>query len=228
MFLINSVSQPYMDNPAKFAETIADKRLGRAVGRHRAWNSVDLFGEPPTEAERPEVYGLLAKLLAEFANEDCLAVFCPELNRCNEFAPSVVEALKSDKPLALFDEPTFSSVMQIDSNDQRMVAAVAEMRRRWPEFVTAFHSGQSLGKPFLVKARFIEGDREEFMWILVQKIEGNLITGSLENSPAALKALKEHDIVTVRVEDLNDWVCKIEGETVGGFTMELFADASKR
>ena len=228
MFLVNSVSRPYMDHPEKFAESIADLRLRQAVGSHSAWNSVDLFGEPPTEAERPEVYGLLGKLLAEFANEDCLAVFCPELQRCNEFAPPVIEALKSGQPLALFDEPTFAPVVEVASDDPRMVAAVAEMRRRWPEFVSAFQAGPLADTPFLVKARFAEGDDEEFMWVSVQKIEGDSIMGRLENSPAALKAVKEGDTVTVRVEDLNDWVCKTGGETVGGFTLKVMEEAGNR
>ena len=228
MFLINSVSRPYMDDPEQFAESIPDLRLRQAVGSHRAWNSVDLFGEPPTEAEKPEVYGLLSKLLAEFANEDCLAVYCPELQRCNEYVPAVLESLKSGRPLALFEEPTFAPVVEVAPDDPRMVAAVAEMRRRWPEFVNAFQAGSSGDKPFLVKARFAEGDDGEFMWVSVQKIEGDSIIGRLENIPAALKAVKEGDTVTVRAEELNDWVCQISGETVGGFTLKVMEEAGKR
>lgn len=225
MFLINSVSQPYMDEPEKFAESIPDLRLRRAVGSHVAWNSVDHFGEPPTEAERPEVYALLGKMLVEFAGDDCLALYCPELGRCNEYAPAMLDALRSGQPLSLFDEPTYAPIVQVDSDDPRMVAAVAEARRRWPEFVAAFQQRSPSNQAFAVKARFCEGENEEFMWIAVQKLEGDSIVGELGNAPASIQTVKEGDIVTVATADMNDWLCEIKGKAVGGFTMKVMQEA---
>ena len=227
MFLINSVSKPYMDDPEKFAETIADLRLRRAVGSHLAWNSVDHFGEPPEGAERGEVYGLIAKMLAEFAGDDCLAIYCPELSRCNEYAPPVLEQLRAGKALELFEEPTFAPIVQISKDDPRMVAAVAEARQRWPEFAAAFNSRAAGDEAFIIKARFSDGEHEEFMWVQVQKLESDSITGELGNSPASLKHVKEGEIVTVPLADLNDWLCQINGEAVGGFTMKVMKQAMK-
>lgn len=228
MFLINSVSQPYMDEPEKFAETITDLRLRRAVGAHAAWNSVDHFGEPPGEAERPEIYALLGKVLVEFAGDDCLAIYCPELGRCNEVAPSVLEALRTGQSLSLFDEPTYAPVVQVASDDPRMVAAVDEARRRWPEFVAAFQKRDPSNQAFVVKARFSDGENEEFMWVSVQKLEGDSIIGELGNAPAAIKTIQEGDIVTVPVADLNDWLCEVNGEAIGGFTMKAMQEAVKK
>jgi uncharacterized protein YegJ (DUF2314 family) len=225
MFLINTVSRPYMDDPEKFAETIADMRLRRAVGSHRAWNSVDLFGEPPAKSEKPEIYAALGNLLAEFTHDDCVAIYCPELERCNEYAPQVIEALKSGQPLALFDEPTFAPIIQVNADDPRMVAAVEESRRRWPEFLAAFRARKSADHVFAIKARFAEGEEEEFMWVSVQKIEDTSITGRLENSPAALKWFKEGDTVTVQLADLNDWIYAADGQSIGGFTLKVMEQA---
>jgi uncharacterized protein YegJ (DUF2314 family) len=227
MFLVNSVSKPYMDEPEKFAETIADLRLRRAVGSHVAWNSVDHFGDPPNDAERGEVYTLLGKMLAEFAGDDCLAIYCPELGRCNEYAPEVLEKLRAGQPLDMFEEPTFAPIVQVSKDDPRMIAAVAEARRRWPEFAAAFQARETANEAFIVKARFADGENEEFMWVQVQKLEGNSIIGELGNSPAALTNVKEGDIVTVPLEDLNDWLCQINGEAVGGFTMKVMKEAMK-
>jgi uncharacterized protein YegJ (DUF2314 family) len=224
MFLINTVSRPYMDNPEEEAEGYADLRLRQAVGSHRAWNSVDLFGEPPSAEDRPEVYAALGRLLAEFANEDCLAVYCPELGRCNEYAPTVVETLRSGKPLEMFEEPTHAPIIQVSGEDPRMIAAVEEARRRWPEFVTAFNSRTSNESPFAAKACFADGEDEEFMWISIQTIAGDVITGRLENTPAFVKTVKEGDLVTVRFADLNDWFCEINGEGVGGFTLKVMSE----
>src|SRR5207245_368362 len=111
-------------------------------------------------------------------------IYCPELGRCNEYAPAVLDALRNGQPLSLFDEPTFAPVVEVSSDDPRMVAAVEEGRRRWPEFVAAFNARNSPEQMFAVKARFSDGKNEEFMWVAVRKLEGDSLTGELGNSPA--------------------------------------------
>jgi len=203
-------------------------RLRRAVGDHTAWNSVDLFGEPPSEEEKPEVYALLGKPLAEFAGDDCLALYSPDLGRCNEYSPAIVEALKSQPPLGIFEEPTFAPIVQVKSDDPRMVSAVEEARRRWPEFVAAFQNRSSSEQIFAVKARFTEGEDEEFMWVSVQNLEGDCITGRLENSPAVLKSIKEGDTVAVQVEQTNDWFYGGENQSTGGFTIKVMDEVMNK
>jgi hypothetical protein len=83
--------------------------------------------------------------------------------RCNEYARRVIEALKSVRPLALFDEPTFAPIIQVNADDPRMVAAVAEARQRWPEFMAAFQARKSADQVLAIKARCAEGEEEEFM-----------------------------------------------------------------
>lgn len=228
MFLVNSVSKPYMDNPEQPAESIPDMRLRRVIASHTAWNSVDLFGESPTEIERPEIYAMLGKLLAEFAGDDCIGLYCPEIDRCNEYAPAVLDALRAGQPLSIFEGPTFAPVVQVAGDDPRMVAAVGEARRRWPEFVAAFQKrGSATEQIFVVKARFAEGDNEEFMWVTPQTIDNGAVTGRLENTPNALTSIKEGDTVTVRVDDLNDWLYGGEKQQVGGFTMKVMTDVAK-
>jgi uncharacterized protein YegJ (DUF2314 family) len=220
--MINSFTRPYMEDPAKYAENITDLRLQRAVAAHQAWISADLFGQPESAKERGEIYSALGQLLAHFADEDCLAIYCPELERCNEYAPEVVEQLKSGQPLEIFGQPTHAPVVNIAGDDPRMVAAVAEAKNRWPEFVAAFSARPAeADAPFIVKARFNDGENEEFMWVSVTAISGGTITGKLENSPAALTNVKLGDEVHVALTDLNDWLCQSDGKTIGGFTVKL-------
>lgn len=224
-FLINSFTRPYMAEPEKYAESITDMRLQRAVAAHQAWISADLFGKPNSPAERKRIYDQLGKMLAPFADEDCLAVYCPELERCNEYAPEVVEKLKSGSPLEIFEEPTNAPVVNISGADPRMIAAVAEARQRWPEFVAAFESRPATAEsPFIIKARFSNGTSEEFMWVSVTGISGETISGQLENSPASLTHIKIGDTVTVPLADLNDWLCQRDKQALGGFTLKLMSD----
>ena len=228
-YLLNTFNRPYMEQPEQFAVRIPDLRLRNAVASHRAWISADHFGETPVRAERREVYAALGRLLARFAGEDCLALYCPELERCNEFAPRIVEALQSGNPLAIFDEPTHAPVLDVDGDDPRIRRAVEEARQRWPEFVQAFQQRGNSNHPFIVKARFAQDDEVEFMWVSVQRLaEGNTIVGQLENSPASLTGIKEGDVVTIPLADLNDWVCEINGSMAGGFTLKIIQEMQQR
>lgn len=227
-FLINSFGMPYVENPEKFAREIRDLRLRKAIADHRAWLSVDLYGAVPTESDKSEIYAQLGKMLAGLAGPDCLAIYCPELGRCNEFTPSIIAGLESGNPRAIFEQPTHAPVVEVSSDDPRMTAVVAEARRRWPEFVEAFQKCTNPDKPFVIKARFTDGAHTEFMWVSVRKIEPEKIYGRLENAPVELVNVHEGDEVVVPLSDLNDWLCEIDGKTEGGFTLKAIAEITGR
>lgn len=94
--------------------------------------------------------------------------------------------------------------------------------------VSVFEAGPSADQVFAVKARFAEGEYEEFMWVSVRQIEGTSITGRLENSPASLKSVKEGDTVTVQLADVNDWIYGADGQPIGGFTMKVMEETMKK
>jgi uncharacterized protein YegJ (DUF2314 family) len=228
VFLVNNFAIPYMENPAAFSGGIHDKRLSNAISSHRAWISVDAIGNVVDENSKVEAYRIIGKMIAGLARPDCLAIYCPELQRCNEYDQVLQEKLRSNDPLSLFQEPTFVPVINVDGEDPRMIRAVAEARKRWPEFVSAFQSDLAKDKPFIIKAEFKEGDKSEFMWVSVKTIEANRIYGVLENSPLELKNVKEGQEVAVQLSSLNDWLYSKDGESVGGFTLQIITDAEKR
>lgn len=227
VFLVNNFTVPYMERPDKFAESIPDKRLRKAIASHRAWISVDAIGDVSTREGKAEAYRGIGKMIGQLAGTDCLALYCPELERCNESDESLLTKLRSNDPLALFQTPTFAPVISVDGDDPRMVKAVAEAQRRWPEFVAAFRAKRDEDKPFIIKAEFEEADKAEFMWVSVNRIEGDTIHGVLENRPHQLTRVKEGQQVAVPVSALNDWLYIKGKESVGGFTMKVIAEAQK-
>jgi uncharacterized protein YegJ (DUF2314 family) len=226
VYLVNSFFGPYMDEPARFAAGIADKRLRMAIVSHKAWLSVDALREV-REDNKTNAYRRIGKMMAEFASEDCIAIYCPELERCNEYDGTLLEKLRSAEPLALFDDSTFAPIIQVDSEDPRMVAAVAEARKRWSEFVAAFKMRKDKDEPFLIKAEFSQDDKSEFMWVSVTGIEGGNIQGVLENSPHELTNVKEGQPVEVPLSALNDWLCSNGEEGLGGFTLRAIQEIEK-
>lgn len=231
VFAVIVAPRPYIPDASRFARTsIVDKRLRTVVENHQGWLSVDLVSASPEEAEgRYRAYDTIGKLLAAMAGPDCLAVYAPELRKCNEFDPSLIETLKSGRPLSIFDEPTFDPVIEIEEDHPRMQAAVEEARRRWPEFVEAFEArGEQVRERFIVKAEFSEEDQAEFMWVAVTRIELDSIVGILMNDPHELIGVHRGGEVEISLDRLNDWLFPGEdGDAVGGFTLKVLADESE-
>lgn len=219
--------QPYIENAAAFArDSIRDKRLRNVVERHVAWVSVDLLDDPESSAERARAYRVIGKILAALAGPDCLAVYSPELQRCNEFDPGLLETLGGDHPLELFDEPTFEPVIEVSDNNPKMAAAVKEAVSRWPEFVAAYRKSRATERAqFIVKAEFREGKKSEFMWVSVEEISEGGIEGILMNDPHELMECHRGARVIITMDRLNDWIYPAgDGSHVGGFTLDVLAD----
>lgn len=224
MYIVHNFAMPYMEDPAGFAQSIADERLHSAITKHSAWISVDAMGDFKDATSKAQAYRDIAKMIAQLAGADCLAIYCPELERCNEYDEIILETLRSGDPLGLFEEPTFAPVISVYGEDPRMIRAVAEARRRWPEFVAAFRNNLDREAPFMVKAEFKEGDKAEFMWISVTQINDETIHGVLENVPIELTNVKQGQKVVVPISTLNDWLYAKNGESVGDFTINVIQE----
>jgi uncharacterized protein YegJ (DUF2314 family) len=226
-FIVHNAPAPYVDEPDEFAKTIVDKRLRDAISTHKAWLSVDALDDVGDNEARADAYRAIGKLMAELAGPDCLAIYCPELERCNEYDAQLLVALRGDDPLSLFEGPTFAPIIGVRGDDPRMAAAVEEARTRWPEFAAAFQANHDEDKPFLIKAEFRQGETAEFMWVTVTRIEEEIVHGVLENTPHELTNVREGDEVAVPLSALNDWLYVKDDEPVGGFTLKAIAEIER-
>jgi uncharacterized protein YegJ (DUF2314 family) len=226
--IVHHFDRPYMDDPEATAAEVKELRIRQAIRDHRAWTAVDVmqwFGEEDGTAG---AYRLIARLLAELADDNVLAVVDSAASRIYCYDPETERKLRSDNPLSALREEYYAPIISVDSDDADMQAAVAEARRRSPEFIAAFESRQPDDTAFAVKAPFGEEGRVEFMWAEVTGIENDVIYGKLLNEPANVPGLHEGDRVTIPVADLNDFLCKVKGEAVGGFTMKVLAARAKQ
>lgn len=231
-FCLLACPDPYIENPREFARTtIRDKRLRRAVESHSAWISVD-YAETPEQTdleEKTKLYGVIGKIASAMAGPDCLAVYCPELQRCNEFDLDMMERLREDDPRRIFTEPTHEPIIEISENNPRMKAAVDEAINRWPEFVAAFRRQDGAeDQSFIAKAEFVsreDATNSEFMWINVTAASAESLEGVLMNEPHDLPDLHKGKAVTVMLKHLNDWIFPgPDGNPIGGFTLSVLSD----
>ncbi|HTI72511.1 MAG TPA: DUF2314 domain-containing protein [Candidatus Limnocylindria bacterium] len=221
VFAVHNFDRPYGDNRG---HDTTELRTAQALAEHRAWMSVDLIkGFPPFDT--PEsAYPSIAKLIAALSGPDCIAIYRPETNQFNLWDESLEEQLRSPTPLAIFSTPTFAPVLSVETGDAKMAAAVATARTRWPEFANAYTRRD--GSDFMVKAPVTVNNKTEFIWIEVETLGEENITGKLANDPIDLGNLKLGSTVTVRLADLNDWMFVRNGEPVGLFTAAAFSDST--
>ena len=107
------------------------------------------------------------------------------------------------------------NVVQLGADDPGLVAAAAEAKRRWPEFVAAFNE-QRPGRKCAVKyAAPIKGGGNEQIWIMVTALGSGTISGTLGNNPVENIGLKYGDAVTIQTDDVRDWLFT-DGQSLTG------------
>lgn len=199
-------------------------RFRQAVLDHRAWLSVDVLHGAEDEVAVQRAYGYIAKLQAELVDENTLAIMCPGMSWGVPADPGLEDKLRAPDPLAAVQRPELLPVYRVSPDDAAVKAAVAEARSRWPEFVRVFES-RDIAQMFSVKAPISDGANTEFMWLAVERIEGDMIYGCLDNDPANLVNLKPGDPLRVPVSDVCDWLYTNEGGYVGGFSIGPIRDS---
>ena len=125
-------------------------------------------------------------------------------------------------------KPEGGNVVQLGADDPGLVAAAAEAKRRWPEFVAAFNERRP-GRQCAVKyAAPIKGGGGEQIWITVTSLGDGTISGTLANAPVADIGLKRGDAVTIETDDVKDWLF-IDGKSMtGGFSIATLRNAADK
>ena len=221
MFVVHNHDRPYMDEPDKAAEGVKDLRIHYAITECRGWMAVDYMGGG--FADRREAYPWIAKLVAELAGPDVLAIYLPETEQVLPWTDELEEKLRSDSVFELFGSLQQLPVVRIDDRPEALEAAEAEARARWPEFLEAFNTRSAEG--FSVKVPLTRGGRTEHIWVEVDAISGESVSGRLGNDPVDLDGLRLGSPVTVPVSGVEDWAFLRNGEMVGAFTAAAVAAA---
>lgn len=221
---VHNAALPYFDNPAAVAAGLPELRLREAVARHRAWLSVESLH---ADSGAGDPYLGVARLTAALIDGDCLALCVPARRRVYVCEDGLSVKLRGPDPLGALESGGLAPVVGISPNDPRLLAAVREAKRRWPEFVAAFEQRET-GQIFSVKVPVREGKQTEYMWLSVSALENEMIYGRLDNEPVAMKRLHAGDRFRVPVRDLNDWLYTRGDTLAGGFTIDVLANLPKR
>ena len=223
-YVINNIAKPYIQEDDKMLDDIKEPELRKAVAAHHAWVSID-WASREAPADVQQCYQDMGKIAAALAGHEALAVYNPEIDDFTLYSDAVAKMLRSDDPLQVFDGGG-SDVVSIGDDDPQLLAAEAEAKKGWHDFVHAFRD--KAGKEFAVKGRIVEGDNAEYLWLSVDSIDETKIHGRLDNEPATVTNLKMGQDLQIKVEDVDDWIyLNSEHKPVGGFTIKVFDERAK-
>ena len=224
VFTVNNFAIPYLDNDEEAAENTGDECLLRILKEHSAWISMDYMGDVEDEEEWADAYLIIGRVMAGLAGPDCVALYCPSIDSAVEYDDDVLDILRSDWPLALFEESSYSPESLYDGDDPRINAAVEEARERWPEFVAAFSKREHGGPPFAAKVRFEDEELVEYLWVIVTAIEGDQVSGIVDSNPHDLSSVEAGDPAHFLASEIYDWVYPNGNEPAGAFTMKAIEE----
>ena len=118
------------------------------------------------------------------------------------------------------------NVVQLGADDPGLVAAAAEAKRRWPEFVAAFNERRPGRKCAVKYAAPIKGGGDEQIWIMVTALGSGTISGTLGNAPVEDIGLRLGDAVTIQTGDIEDWLFTDGQSMTGGFSIATLRNAA--
>ena len=218
---------PYTEDPAASAERISLFRLKEIMQQHKAWLSVDLVGDLP-EGGIDQAYQWMGKLAAELLADDCIGIYSVESEKLNVISPDTASILRGQNPQDAFEYNEPHARIEVSKEDSEILAATLEARRRWPEFTAAFAKKRPM-QGFAVKAPLpTDSGSSEHIWIEVDGIGSNTISGKLANDPMELAGKKIGDPVTIPIKDIEDWIYQNGKEMAGGFSAKVLRSRGAR
>lgn len=214
---------------AKLQQSLENPTVRAALAEHTCWISVDAMG---IDRVRPDQLALvhtpLAKLAAEFYDNECVLLFLRATNRVAAPGDYVEVKLKQGRLDELFgDERLHAPMYHVRSDDKAIEMAKKEARERLPEFLAQCRSRGVNAKP-LFKAGFPTTDgNTEFIWLSFSGFQGEELVGVIENEPIDSSLLRKGQSIAVKLEDVIDWAYVDENaQPVGIFVDRLLMQRS--
>lgn len=197
------------DEAREVANRLEHPTARSAMVDHKAWVSVDAMGVKPSQIkgeDRAMVYTLLGKIAAELYDDGCLLLYLPADSRVAQPGPTVEQQLRDGRVAELFGDDSLQAPMfQVEKEDAQINAAIAEARRRLPEFILAFEERGERTKAMFKAAFPTKGADNEYIWLKLQRVDDNALTGTIENPPIDPSIPPKGSSVTVPIDRLADW-----------------------
>jgi uncharacterized protein YegJ (DUF2314 family) len=117
-------------------------------------------------------------------------------------------------------------IWPIDTDDPEMVAAIRAARESIGDFFAAFENPEPNERAFLLKVRYVEGDRTEHIWLADLDLTSTSGTGTVANE-TDFPGLTYLQRVSFQPDQITDWMYYKDDKLVGGYTTRLLLRRTK-
>jgi uncharacterized protein YegJ (DUF2314 family) len=115
---------------------------------------------------------------------------------------------------------------QVDGADPEMTAAIQAARETIGNFFAAFEAPEPGQTAFLLKIRYIKGDRSEHIWLADLDFTTMPATGTVANE-TTFPDLKYMQRASFEPDQITDWMYFDSDKLVGSYTTQLLLRRSK-
>ena len=113
--------------------------------------------------------------------------------------------------------------IDISEDDPQLVYARQNARATVGQFIYALENPRAGQTLFAVKAKFIDGEAVEYMWLTDLGYDNGSFIGVLNNQPAVVTNVRMGQEHTVPAHEIDDWMIIDNGQIIGGYSVQLVA-----
>lgn len=119
-------------------------------------------------------------------------------------------------------KPSEDRIVNVESNDAEMEAAIATAREKLPQFWQVFTHPEKGESDFSLKVMIKDSHGTEHFWVTqIERKQDGKIIGVINNDPEIVKSVKLNDRIAVPEENISDWLYTREGKMVGNYTLRV-------
>lgn len=136
--------------------------------------------------------------------------------------PLLAQQTSQDRTSGVESRSDSPAYVHVHDSDKAMEQAVQQAQRTLGKFMAALTNPKPGQTGFAVKKRCIEGNQCEHIWLADVHFDGRVLRGKVDNNPVDVKSLRVGQKVTVRPEEISDWMYVENGRLVGGYTVRAY------
>ncbi len=124
----------------------------------------------------------------------------------------------TDEIVARDGEP---EVHMVSGEDPEMNSAMEQARASVTTFITSLQNPGQNQTHFSVKAKIVDGDHTEHIWLYDVTYDGNQFLGKIGNNPLNVKNFALGDEIALVPSEISDWMIVEDKKLVGGYTLRV-------
>ena len=112
-------------------------------------------------------------------------------------------------------------VHMVSGEDPEMNTAMEQARASVTTFITSLQNPGQNQTHFSVKAKIVDGEHTEHIWLYDVSYDGNQFLGKIGNNPLNVKNVSLGDEIALVPSDISDWMIVEDDKLVGGYTLRV-------